>query len=78
MRQAAARLAERLGNRDEAIRHWQALHSQFPGEAAGFLRLAEALAQAGRAEEAAALIREGRDFFPGNADITAAAARLAP
>jgi predicted Zn-dependent protease len=75
---AAAWVAGRLGNRDEAVRRWEALRARFPAEPSGFLEGAEALAQAGRGEEAAALIRQARDFFPGNRPIADAAARLAP
>jgi Flp pilus assembly protein TadD len=78
MLRAAARVADRLGNHDEAIRRWEVLRDQFPGEPSGFLGGAEALAQAGRGEDAAALIRLARDFFPGNKPIAEAAARLAP
>jgi Flp pilus assembly protein TadD len=78
MLRAAARAADRLGSHDEAIRRWDALREQFPAKPAGFLEGAEALARAGRSEGAAALIRQARDFFPGNKTIAAAAARLVP
>jgi predicted Zn-dependent protease len=78
MWRAAARVADRLGNHDEAIRRWEALRDQFPGEPSGFLGGAEALARAGRGEDAAALIRQAHDFFPGNKAIAEAAARLVP
>ena len=78
MWQAAARIAEHLGDREEAIRRWQAMRAQFPSEPAGHLRLAEALAQAGRGAAAAEVIRQARDFFPGDKAIVEAAARLAP
>ncbi|MDR3472197.1 MAG: tetratricopeptide repeat protein [Devosia sp.] len=74
----AARIAGRLGKHDEAVRRWEAMRERFPTEPAGFLGGAEALAQVGRGEEAAALILQARDFFPGNKDIAGAAARLAP
>jgi len=76
MLRAAAQIAGRLGNHDEAIRHWEALRDRFPGNPAGFLGGAEALAQAGRGTDAAALIRQAGDFFPGNKAIVEAAARL--
>lgn len=75
---AAARIAGRLDNPDEAVRRWEAMRERFPMAPAGFLGGAEALAQVGRGEEAAALILQARDFFPGNKEIAAAAARLAP
>lgn len=75
---AAAAMAERLGNQQEAVHRWEAMRVRFPSEPSGFLRGAEALARADRGDEAAALIRQARDFFPGNKDIAAAAARLAP
>jgi tetratricopeptide (TPR) repeat protein len=78
MWQAAAWVASRLGKQDEALRYWEMLRAEFPREPAGYLHGAEALAGAGRGEEAAELIRRGHDFFPGNKDIAAAAARLAP
>lgn len=78
MWQAAARIAERQGNREEAIRRWEALCAQFPGQPVGYLRLAEALTQAGRREAAADLLRQARDFFPGNKEVAKAAARLLP
>ena len=78
MWQAAARIAERLGNPEEAIRRWEALRLRFPGEAEGALQLAEALAKAGRGEAAATVIRQARDYFPGHKRIAEAAARLAP
>jgi predicted Zn-dependent protease len=74
----AARIADSLENHNEAIRRWEAMRARFPAEPAGFLGGAEALARAGRGEEAAALIRDGRDFFPGDKPISEAAARLAP
>jgi predicted Zn-dependent protease len=76
MLRAAARVADRLGNHDEAIRRWEVLRDQFPGEPSGFLGGAEALARAGRGKDSAALIRQARDFFPGNKPIAEAAARL--
>jgi predicted Zn-dependent protease len=78
MWRAAARVADRLGNHDVAIRRWEALRDQFPGEPSGFVGGAEALALAGRGEDAAALIRQARDFFPGNKTIAETAARLVP
>jgi len=78
MLRASARVADRLGNHDEAIRRWEALRDQYPDQPAGFLEGAEALARAGRGEDAAALILQARDFFPGNTTIAAAAARLVP
>jgi predicted Zn-dependent protease len=76
--QAAARLAGRLGKQEEAIGWWEAMRAKFPSESAGFLHGAEALARAGRAEEAADLIRRAHDFFPGNKEIAAAVTHLAP
>jgi predicted Zn-dependent protease len=78
MWRAAARIADRLGDHDEAIRRWEALRSRFPADQAGFLQGAEALARANRGKEAAALIRQARDFFPGNKEIAEAATRLIP
>ena len=78
MLRAAAQVAGRLGNHSEAICRWEALRSQFPSEPSGFLEGAEALARVGRGEEAATLIRQARDFFPGNKAIAAAAERLVP
>jgi len=75
---AAARIADRAGDLDEAIRRWEDMRTRFPSESAGYHRGAVALERAGRVEEAAALIRQARDFFPGDKDIAAAAARLAP
>lgn len=75
---AAARVADRLGDHDEALHRWEAMRTRFPGNPAGFLGGAEALTRAGRGEEAAALIRKARDFFPGDKSVAAAAARLAP
>ena len=75
---AAARIAERLGKRDEAIRRWEAMRERFPMQPLGFLDGAEALARSGRGEDAATLILQAHDFFPGNKDIAAAAVRLAP
>jgi hypothetical protein len=54
------------------------LRERFPGEPAGFLNGAEALERPSRGEDAAALIRQACDFFPGNKAIADAAARLAP
>lgn len=71
--QAAARLAERSGDRAEALRRWETLRAQFPAEPAGFLHLAEALTLAGRGDEAAALLRQARDFFPASKEVAAAA-----
>lgn len=78
MMETAARVAERSGNREEGIARWEALQRQFPDQPFGFLQLAEALARAGRGEEAAVLIRQALDYFPGHQEIVAAAARLAP
>jgi predicted Zn-dependent protease len=78
MWRAAALIGTRLGKLDEAICRWEAMRTQFPAEPVGFLHGAEALAQAGRSEEAVELIRQARDFFPGNKEITSAAARLIP
>jgi tetratricopeptide (TPR) repeat protein len=75
---AAARIADRAGDLDEAIRRWEDLRARFPSVSAGYLGGAEALERAGRVEAAAALIRQARDFFPGDKDIVKAAARLAP
>ena len=75
--QAAARIAEGANDLGKAIRLWEEMRALFPGEPTGFLGGAEALARAGETEAAAALIRQGRDFFPGNAAIKEAAARLA-
>jgi predicted Zn-dependent protease len=74
----AALVAEKRGDLDEAIGRWEAMRNAFPGEAPGFIRGAQALARAGRAEEAAALIREARDYFPGNKHVVEAAQKLAP
>ena len=78
MWRAAALIAGRLDTPEEAVRRWEALRLRFPGQAEGALRLAEALATAGRGEAAAILIRQARDYFPGNKQIAEAAARLAP
>jgi predicted Zn-dependent protease len=78
MLRAAARVADRLGNHDEAIRRWETLRDQFPGKPDGFLGGANALVRVGRGEDAAALIRQACDFFPGNKTIAEAAARLLP
>jgi predicted Zn-dependent protease len=78
MWQAAARLAERLARQEEAIARWEALRAAFPGEPAGYLHGSEALARAGRNEKAIAPIREAHDYFPGNKDISEAAARSIP
>ena len=78
MLRAAAWIAERMGDDDEAIRRWEAMRARVPGEPSGFLCGAEALVRAGRGEEAVALIRQARDFFPGNKTVAEAAARLAP
>jgi predicted Zn-dependent protease len=78
MWQASGLVAEHLGDYDEAVRRWEAMRVHFPGQPAGFLGGAEALARAGRGEEAAALIRQACDFFPGNKQVAEAAARLAP
>jgi Flp pilus assembly protein TadD len=75
---AAARVAERLGNHDEAIHRWEVVRDRHPSNPAGFLGGADALARVGRGGEAAALIRQASDFFPGNKTIAEAAARLAP
>jgi tetratricopeptide (TPR) repeat protein len=75
---AAARIADRAGDLDEAIRRWEDMRTRFPTVSAGYHRGAVALERAGRVEEAAALIRQGRDFFPTDKDIAKAAARLAP
>jgi predicted Zn-dependent protease len=74
----SARIAGRLGEHEEAVRRWEEMRTRFPVEPWGYLGGAEALAQAGRGEEAAVLIRQARDFFPGNKAIAEAAARLAP
>ncbi len=74
----AAELAERADDREEAVRRWDAMRVRFPSVASGFLRGAEALARAGHGEAAAALIRQARDFFPGNKEIAAAADLAAP
>ena len=76
--QEAAKLAERCGAHDEAVRRWQALCRQFPDEPAGYASLAEALARAGRSDEAVALIRQSCDLFPDDAAIARVAAQLAP
>lgn len=55
------------------MRRWEALHVRFSGEPAGFLRLADALAQAGRGAETADLLGQARDFFPSNKEVAAAA-----
>lgn len=78
MMEAAARVAERSGNREEGIRRWQALHRQFPDQPFSFVQLAEALARAGRGEEAAVLIRQAAEYFPGQKEVAESAARLAP
>jgi predicted Zn-dependent protease len=78
MWQAAAKLAERAGDGEEAVRRWEALRARFPAEQAGYVHGAEALARFDRGEEAVALIRQARDFFPGNKLVANAAARLAP
>ena len=78
MWQAAAWVADRLGNHDEAVRRWEAMRTRFPGEPSGFLEGAEALKRAGRGEEAVVLIRQAHDFFPGDKAIVEAVARLAP
>jgi Flp pilus assembly protein TadD len=54
------------------------MRTRFPGEPAGYLGGVEALVQAGRDAEAAALMRQARDFFPGDKTVADAAARLAP
>jgi len=76
--QASGRAAERQGDYDEAVRRWEAMRVRFPGQPGGFLGGAETLALAGRREEAVALIRQARDFFPANKEIAEALARLAP
>ena len=78
MWQAAARTADRLGKHNESVLRWEAMRARFPAESAGFLHGAEALARADRGEEAAALIRQARDFFPGNKEIAETATRLIP
>ena len=75
---AAAQLAERTGDLQEAIRRWEVMRTEHPAEPAGFLRGAEALARIGRSEAAAALILQARDYFPGDKSVAEAAARLAP
>jgi predicted Zn-dependent protease len=74
----SARLVERAGDLDEAIHRWEQLRTQFPSHSTGFLGGAEALARAGRDEEAAALIRQARDYFPADKRIAEAVTRLAP
>jgi Flp pilus assembly protein TadD len=76
--QAAAWIAEGADEQAGAIRRWEQMRAAFPAEPAGFLGGAEALARAGEAAAAAALIRQARDFFPGDAAIKEAAARLVP
>jgi predicted Zn-dependent protease len=76
--QKAAWLAEAAGDLQGAVRHWDDMRARFPREPAGFLGGAEALAKAGETEAAAALIQQGRDYFPGNKAIKEAVARLAP
>ena len=75
---AAAKLAENVGDLEEAIRRWEAMRADHPAVSVGFLRGAEALAQAGRGEAATALVLQARDFFPGDKAVADAAARLAP
>jgi riboflavin synthase len=54
------------------------MRTRFPLELVGYLENALALVQAGRVKEAAALIRQARDFFPGVKDLAWEAERLVP
>lgn len=73
-----ARLAERTGDTEEALRRWEDVRRRFPDEPAGFRESVEALRKAGRAGEAAALLRQARDIFPADKSIRALAERLVP
>lgn len=73
-----ARIAERAGDMEEALRRWEAVRVHFPGEPAGFLRSAEAMVKAGHAADAETLIRQARDFFPESQPVRDALKRLVP
>jgi tetratricopeptide (TPR) repeat protein len=74
----AARIAETAGDLDEAIRRWEEMRARFPVDPEGYFRGAEALRRAGQNDAAAALIRQGRDFCPGDKTIAGMAAALSP
>ncbi len=74
----AAHIADIVGKLDEAIGRWEAMRERFPGEPGGYSFGAEGLARAGRAAEAEELIRQARDFFPGDKHVAEVAARLIP
>ena len=74
----AAHISDIVGKLDEAIGRWEVMRERFPGEPGGYAFGAEALARAGRAEEAEELIRQARDFFHGDKHVAEVAARLLP
>ncbi len=74
----AARIAERHGDRGEALRCWQELRERFPGEESGYLDGAAALERAGEVEAARGVLELGCDYLPGNQRLREALARLAP
>jgi tetratricopeptide (TPR) repeat protein len=60
----AARVAQRQGATDEALRRWQTVRDRFPRSAAGVAGAAAALRQAGRPAEAEALLAAAVPQFP--------------
>lgn len=70
-------VAQDTSNWPEAIRRWELVRERQPDHAAAFAIAAEALAKAGRFDDAEALASEARQRFPENPLPLAAAARIA-
>ncbi|MDR3438721.1 tetratricopeptide repeat protein [Telmatospirillum sp.] len=74
--QEAAQLVESQGDGEKALARWAEMRERFPNTPEGYIGGATWLMRLGRREEAAELIAQARDFFPGNATILAAVATL--
>ena len=60
-----ARLAERRGDTEEAIRRWERVRKKFPGAVSGYVRGAVCLERASQLDAAEALIEKAVKRFPG-------------
>jgi predicted Zn-dependent protease len=72
-----ARMAARQRDAAEAVRRWSAARTAFPRHPVGWVGGVEALREAGRINEAEALLDQLRELFPAEAAIPILAASLA-
>jgi tetratricopeptide (TPR) repeat protein len=74
---ALARLAQQRGDHDEAISRWEQVRLRFPELAAGHVGGAQALHDAGRIEEAQAILSAAAAKFPDDSELAMRLARTA-